>query len=105
MNIISAAFEYFSNAAALFCKLILPHQKMTIYFYRQVYNKLKRRTLIKITVYIDILFMINFLIDFVLLKITCSFLKYEYRILNNIIASFTGGLYSALFFLTDIVFP
>lgn len=54
------------------------------------------------TIYIDTLFIINFIINFMLLKITCSFLKLYTTNIRLTLASFLGGIYAAICFVFDI---
>lgn len=56
------------------------------------------------TVYIDTLFLINFIINFVLLKVACSFLKLYTTNIKLISASFLGGIYSVICFIIQIPF-
>ena len=53
-------------------------------------------------IYIDVLFIINFIINFSLLKITCSFLKYHTTLLKLLLAAFLGGLYAVLWVIYKI---
>lgn len=60
-------------------------------------------------VYIDILFLINFMINFTLLKITSVFSKRDCNVLRLCLASFLGAVYAACMFLPGMkvlyVFP
>ncbi len=52
----------------------------------------------KTIVYLDMLFLINFIINLILLKITCIFMKCPSKLLKLCVASLLGGIYAVCFF-------
>lgn len=54
------------------------------------------------TIYIDTLFLINFVINFMLLKVTCSFLKLFTTNIRLTLASSLGGIYACICFIFRI---
>lgn len=58
----------------------------------------------KITVYADILFLINFIINIILLKISSLFMKNPTTTLRMVLASSIGAVYAVCMFFPDISF-
>ncbi len=52
----------------------------------------------KAIVYADMLFLVNFIINMMLLKVMCIFMKYHTKLLRVIIASGVGGIYAVCMF-------
>ncbi len=63
----------------------------------------------KAIVYADMLFLINFIINMVLLKVMCIFLKYNSKLYRMSIASSIGSVYAVCMFFPDLeiiyIFP
>lgn len=56
----------------------------------------------KPTVYIDVIFLINFIINFLLLVAVAKFLKHKIKIYRQILASLVGALYAVFVFVPKI---
>ncbi len=72
---------------------------MTFFFCLQCYNLnesfIRRREYLFQTIYIDILFAINFSMDFLAIYITSYLLKLKFKTFKAVIAAILGALYSA----------
>lgn len=52
----------------------------------------------EVKVFVDVLFIINFIIDYILLSVTSFFARKRLKILNTVLASTVGGVFSAVIF-------
>lgn len=52
----------------------------------------------EVKVFVDVLFIINFIIDYILLSVTSLFARKRLKILNTVLASTVGGVFSAVIF-------
>lgn len=52
----------------------------------------------EVKIFVDVLFIINFIIDYILLSITSFFIKKRTKILNMILSASVGGVFSAVIF-------
>ena len=64
----------------------------------------KRGGKMDVTVYVDVLFIINFIINLILLKITLFFMKSSASLSRLITASAVGSVYAVFMFFPDIGF-
>lgn len=70
---------------------------MTEFFYPQLYNVIKAGE--KMVVYADILILINFIVDYFLLRLSSRFLHKKPRLWRMLTGSAMGGLFSLYIFL------
>lgn len=55
-------------------------------------------------IYIDVLFVVNFFITFLLLLVTAKFCKRDEKLWRSVLASFVGGAYSLVILIDDLNF-
>ncbi len=52
----------------------------------------------EVKIFVDVLFIINFIIDYILLSVTSLFARKKLKILNTVLAATVGGIFSAVMF-------
>ena len=56
----------------------------------------------EVKIYVDVLFIINFIIDYILLSVTSLFARKRLKILNTVLASTVGGVFSSVIFFVPV---
>lgn len=56
----------------------------------------------EVKIYVDVLFIINFIIDYILLSVTSLFARKKLKILNTVLASTVGGVFSSVIFFVPV---